>query len=65
MEYASTSALRDKAPIRYGRPNADDAEIEAAAKAAAAHDFIVQLPNFLIVRQMKLHMLKMLLGLGI
>ena len=34
-----------KENIRYGRPNADDAEIEAAAGAAAAHDFIVQLPN--------------------
>ncbi len=31
--------------IRYGRPNASDADIEAAAKAAAAHDFIVQLPQ--------------------
>lgn len=31
--------------IRYGRPAATDAEIEAAAKAAAAHDFIMQLPQ--------------------
>lgn len=31
--------------IRYGRPNADDAEVEAAARAAAADDFICQLPN--------------------
>jgi len=34
-----------KENIRYGRPNADEAEIEAAAKAAVADDFIVQLPN--------------------
>ena len=31
--------------IRYGRPGATDAEIETAAKAAAAHDFISQLPQ--------------------
>ncbi len=30
--------------IAYGRPGADSAEIEAAAKAAEAHDFILQLP---------------------
>jgi ATP-binding cassette subfamily B protein len=30
--------------ITYGRPGADQAEIEAAAKAAEAHDFILQLP---------------------
>ncbi len=30
--------------IAYGRPGADQAEIEAAAKAAEAHDFILQLP---------------------
>ena len=29
--------------IRFGRPDASDAEVEAAAKAAAAHDFISQL----------------------
>ncbi len=29
--------------IRFGRPGASDAEIEAAAKAAAAHDFITDL----------------------
>ena len=29
--------------IRFGRPDATDAEVEAAAKAAAAHDFIVAL----------------------
>jgi ATP-binding cassette subfamily B protein len=34
-----------KENIRYGRPDADDAEIEAAAKAAAAHDFVSQLPS--------------------
>ena len=31
--------------IRFGRPEATDAEVEAAAKAAAAHDFIVKLPE--------------------
>jgi ATP-binding cassette subfamily B protein len=31
--------------IRYGRPDASDADIEAAARAAAAHDFIVKLPQ--------------------
>ncbi|MBC7984045.1 MAG: ATP-binding cassette domain-containing protein [Candidatus Obscuribacterales bacterium] len=31
--------------IRYGRPNATDAEVEAAARAAAADEFIRQLPD--------------------
>jgi ATP-binding cassette subfamily B protein len=31
--------------IRFGRPGASDAEVEAAAKAAAAHDFIMALPD--------------------
>ena len=31
--------------IRYGRPDASDAEIEAAAEAAAAHEFIARLPD--------------------
>ena len=31
--------------IRFGRPEASDAEIEEAANAAAAHDFIVDLPD--------------------
>ncbi len=31
--------------IRFGRPDASDAEIEAAARAAAAHDFITALPE--------------------
>ncbi len=34
-----------RANIAYGRPDADQAEIEAAAKAAAAHDFILDLPD--------------------
>ena len=38
----STDALEN---IRYGRPSASDAEVEAAAKAAFAHDFISALPN--------------------
>ncbi len=31
--------------IRFGRPDATDAEIETAARAAAAHDFIEALPD--------------------
>ncbi|MCY3659997.1 MAG: ABC transporter ATP-binding protein [Caldilineaceae bacterium] len=31
--------------IAYGRPEASQAEIEQAARAAAAHDFIVELPD--------------------
>ena len=31
--------------IRFGRPNATDAEVEAAARAAAAHDFLTALPD--------------------
>ncbi|SHG45358.1 ABC transporter transmembrane domain-containing protein [Cognatishimia maritima] len=31
--------------IRFGRPGATDAEVEAAAKAAAAHEFIQKLPE--------------------
>ncbi|QUJ77003.1 ATP-binding cassette domain-containing protein [Sulfitobacter albidus] len=31
--------------IRFGRPDATDAEIDAAARAAAAHDFIAALPD--------------------
>jgi ATP-binding cassette, subfamily B, bacterial len=31
--------------IRFGRPEASDAEIEAAARAAAAHEFIARLPQ--------------------
>ena len=31
--------------IRFGRPGASDAEVEAAATAAAAHDFIMALPD--------------------
>jgi len=31
--------------IRFGRPEATDAEVEAAAMAAAAHDFITALPQ--------------------
>lgn len=34
-----------RANIALGRPGATPAEIEAAARAAAAHDFIVSLPN--------------------
>lgn len=31
--------------IRFGRPDATDSEIEAAARAAAAHDFLTALPD--------------------
>ncbi len=31
--------------IRFGRPDASDADIEAAARAAAAHDFLAALPD--------------------
>ena len=31
--------------IRYGRLDATDAEVEAAARAAHAHDFIMRMPN--------------------
>lgn len=33
-----------RANLRYGRPEATDAEIEAAARVAQAHDFITALP---------------------
>ena len=38
----STSALEN---IRYGKPDATEAEVMAAARAAFAHDFIVALPD--------------------
>jgi ATP-binding cassette subfamily B protein len=38
----SSSAMEN---IRYGRPEATDDEVIAAAKAAFAHDFITQLPQ--------------------
>ena len=38
----ATSALEN---IRFGRPDATQAEVETAARAAAAHDFIASLPN--------------------
>ncbi|WP_296762883.1 ABC transporter transmembrane domain-containing protein [Sediminimonas sp.] len=31
--------------IRFGRPDASDAQVEAAARAAAAHEFIMALPQ--------------------
>jgi ATP-binding cassette, subfamily B, multidrug efflux pump len=37
-----SGAIRDN--IRYGRPEASDDEVLAAAKAAQAHDFIMSLP---------------------
>lgn len=38
----STSALEN---IRYGKPQASDDEVKAAARAAFAHDFITALPD--------------------
>jgi ATP-binding cassette subfamily B protein len=38
-----TGSVRDN--IRYGRPQATDEEVIAAAKAAQAHDFIIALPD--------------------
>jgi ATP-binding cassette subfamily B protein len=38
----SSSAMEN---IRYGRPDASDADVIAAAKAAFAHDFILALPE--------------------
>ncbi len=38
-----TGTIRDN--IRYGRPEAGDAEVIAAAQAAQAHDFICQFPE--------------------
>jgi ATP-binding cassette subfamily B protein len=38
-----TGAIRDN--IRYGRPDADDDAVVAAAKQAQAHDFILALPG--------------------
>jgi len=34
-----------RANIAYGRPDASDAEVEAAARAAQAHEFIARLPQ--------------------
>ncbi|MEQ5826107.1 ATP-binding cassette domain-containing protein [Sulfitobacter sp. NFXS29] len=39
--FAATAAEN----IRFGRPDASDAEVEEAARAAAAHDFITALPE--------------------
>jgi ATP-binding cassette subfamily B multidrug efflux pump len=38
-----SGSIRDN--IRYGRPGATDAEVEAAARSVRAHDFIAHLPN--------------------
>jgi ATP-binding cassette subfamily B protein len=38
-----SASARDN--IRYGRPDATDAEVEAAARAAFAHDFLAALPE--------------------
>ncbi|MCO4771385.1 MAG: ATP-binding cassette domain-containing protein [Deltaproteobacteria bacterium] len=37
------TTVRDN--IRYGRPNASDEDVEKAAKAANAHDFILEFPE--------------------
>ncbi|MUT64585.1 ABC transporter ATP-binding protein [Paenibacillus sp. NEAU-GSW1] len=41
--YLFGSSVREN--IRFGRPEATDAEVEEAARAAYAHDFIMQLPE--------------------
>ncbi len=38
-----TGTIRDN--IAYGRPDATDATVEAAARAVGAHDFVVELPG--------------------
>jgi ATP-binding cassette subfamily B protein len=38
-----TGTVRDN--IAYGRPDASDAEVEAAARAVGAHDVVAALPN--------------------
>src|SRR5262249_33408978 len=38
-----SGSVRDN--IRYGRPDADESEVIAAAKMAQAHDFIIRLPQ--------------------
>jgi ATP-binding cassette subfamily B protein len=38
-----TGNIRDN--VAYGRPEATDAEVEAAARAVGAHDFIAELPG--------------------
>jgi len=38
-----SESVRDN--IAYGRPDAGDADIEAAARAAGAHEFIERLPG--------------------
>lgn len=41
--YLFNASIRDN--IRYGKPDATDAEVEEAARLAFAHDFILQQPN--------------------
>jgi ABC-type multidrug transport system fused ATPase/permease subunit len=41
--YLFTGTIYDN--IAFGRPDAETAEVEAAAKAAYAHDFIVKMPD--------------------
>jgi ATP-binding cassette subfamily B protein len=38
-----TGTVRDN--VAYGRPDATDAEVEAAARAVGAHDFVTSLPH--------------------
>jgi ATP-binding cassette subfamily B protein len=38
-----TGTIRDN--IAYGRPSASDADVEAAARAVGAHDFVAELPG--------------------
>ena len=43
-----TGTVRDN--IAYGRPDASDAEVEAAARAVGAHDFVAALPGGYLAR---------------
>ncbi|MBV9208691.1 MAG: ABC transporter ATP-binding protein, partial [Actinobacteria bacterium] len=45
MEDSFLFSATVRANIAYGRPDASDAEIEAAARAAQAHEFIIRLPQ--------------------
>jgi ATP-binding cassette subfamily B protein len=45
MQDTTLFAASVRENIAFGRPDASQAEIEAAARAAAAHDFIMELPE--------------------
>ena len=47
--------IRDSDNIAYGRPDATDDEVIDAAKAAAAHDFIVGFPDAVSYTHLRAH----------